>query len=127
MRECEFIVVFVGVGINTESNEWETFTILLRHDDESELFKRIGEVIGGSGQVAHDGFVTLLAKTDELVILSNNLRRTLGEVESERGLIGAKIIDVEDKLLGKVLWCSPDDPTNTRVDESISIILLIIV
>lgn len=119
--------MFVGVRVNTESNEWETVAILLRHDNESELFERIGEVIGGSCQVTHDSFVTLLTKTNELVVLGNNLRSTLGKVKSERCLIGTKIIDVEDKLLRKVFWCSPDNPTNTWVDESISRVSLVVV
>lgn len=73
--------------------------MLLRHNHKSELFEGVGEVIGGSCQVAHDGTVTTLAKTNELVVLSDNVRSTLGEVERERSLICAKVVDVENELL----------------------------
>jgi hypothetical protein len=80
----------------------------------------------------HDGAVALLAQADQLVVLADNLGGPAGEVESERGLVGAKVIYVEDQLLREVLWASPialfrrdekipnyilpDNPANARVD-----------
>ena len=58
----------------------------------------------------------MLAKTDHLVILANNLGSAFREIESERGLISAKVVDVEDQFFGKVLGRAPDDPTDTWVN-----------
>lgn len=44
---------------------------------------------------------------------------TFGEVESEGGLIGAEVIDVEDELFGEVGLAPPDDPPNSGVDEPV--------
>jgi hypothetical protein len=54
-----------------------------------------------------------------LVVLSNNLRSSLGEIEGEGGLVGAQIVDVENKFLGKIFWAPPDDPANTWVNKTI--------
>lgn len=58
----------------------------------------------------------MLAKTDHLVVLANNLGGAFGEIESERGLVGAKVVDVEDQFFGKVFGRAPDDPSDTRVN-----------
>ena len=42
----------------------------------------------------------MLAEADHLVILAKDLRGAFGEVEGEGGLVGAEVVDVEDKLLG---------------------------
>ncbi len=57
----------------------------------------------------------MFAEADELVILANDLGGALREVEREGGLIGAKVVDVEDKLFGEVFGFTPDDPTYTGV------------
>jgi hypothetical protein len=46
----------------------------------------------------------MFTKTNELVVLANDLRGALREVESEGRLLGTKIIDVEDKFLWKIFW-----------------------
>lgn len=61
----------------------------------------------------------MLAETDELVVLSHDLGSTLGEVEGEGGLVSTEVVDVEDKVLGEVLGSSPEDPTDTGVDETV--------
>jgi hypothetical protein len=61
----------------------------------------------------------VLAEADQLVVLANDLGSALGEVEGERGLVGAEVVDVEDELAGQVLRGSPYDPANTGVDETI--------
>jgi len=38
-----------------------------------------------------------------------------GEVESERSLICTEVVDIEDKLLGKVFRFTPDDPAYAGV------------
>ena len=44
----------------------------------------------------------MLAKTNHLVVLANYLGGAFGKVEGERGLIGAKVVDVEHQFLRKV-------------------------
>jgi len=48
--------------------------------------------------------------------LTEDLRSTTGEVEGERGLVSAEVVDVEDELLGEVLGIAPDAPADTWVD-----------
>lgn len=62
--ECEFVIVFVEFWVETESHERKTLSILLGHDDEAELFEGIGEVVGCSGEVGHDGAVAVFSETD---------------------------------------------------------------
>ena len=83
VSECKFVVVLVGFFVETEGYERETGAVLLRHDEETQLFQRIREVVGCAGEVAHDGTVSMLAETDELVVLSNDLGGALGEIEGE--------------------------------------------
>ncbi len=42
----------------------------------------------------------MLAETDELVVLANDLGSTLGKVEGEGRLVGSKVVDVENELFG---------------------------
>jgi len=62
----------------------------------------------------------MLAKANELVILTNDLRSTFGEVEREGRLVSTKIVYVEDELLWEIFWCPPDHPAYTRVYLSLS-------
>ena len=55
-------------------------------------------------------------KIRQHTVLANDLRGTLREVQSEASLVGAKVVDVEDKLLWQVLWGAPDRPSDTRID-----------
>lgn len=121
VSKCELIVVLVGLGVEPESDEWETLSALLGHDYETQLLERVGEIIGCTSEVSHDGTVTMLAKTDELVILTNDLGCTLGEVKGKGCLIGAQVVDIEDELLWEELRFSPDDPAHTGVDEPIPV------
>lgn len=58
----------------------------------------------------------MLAKTDHLVILTDDLRGAFGKVEGEGGLICTEVVNVEDELFGEIFRGSPDDPANARVD-----------
>lgn len=87
MRESEFVEMLIRSFVETESDERKTCAALLRHDDEAELFKGVGEVVGGAGQVRHDAAIAVLTEADQLVILANDLGRALGEIEGEGGLI----------------------------------------
>jgi hypothetical protein len=83
------------------------------------VLEDFGEVVGGAGQVAHDGLVALFAEADELVVLADDLGGALGEVERKGGLLGAEIVDVEDEVLGEVFVRAPDDPADAGVDEAV--------
>jgi hypothetical protein len=43
------------------------------------------------------------AEADELVVLPDDVRCALGEVEGEGCLFGAEVVDVEDEFFGEVL------------------------
>ena len=58
----------------------------------------------------------MLSETDHLIILADNLGCTFRKVQSERRLVGAKIVDVEDQFFGKVFGRAPHDPADTGVD-----------
>jgi hypothetical protein len=62
----------------------------------------------------------MLAETDELIVLANDLGSTLGEIEGKGCLVGSEVVDVEDEFLRKVFWGSPDNPADTGVDETVS-------
>ena len=114
----KFIVVLVVLLIEAEGYERKTFTITLGHNDETELLKVGGKVVSGLGEVVHDAAVAMLAKTNKLVVLANDLGGTLGKVKSEGSLIGAEVVDVEDELLWEELWLTPDNPSYSWVDET---------
>ena len=62
-------------------------------------------------RLQHDGAVAVLAEADELVVLADDLATRPGEVEREGGLVGAEVVDVEDRALWAGLWVEPpDDP-----------------
>lgn len=89
VSECEFVVVMAFLGVEAEGYEGQPGAVLLGHDDESKLGERVGKVVCGAGEVRHDAAVTVLAETNELVVLADDLRRALGEVESEGCLVGS--------------------------------------
>lgn len=121
--ERKLVVVAVlsalGGALEAEGHEGQALAAALGHDDEAVALEDLGEVVGGAGQVAHDGLIALLAEADELVVLADDLGGALGEVEREGGLLGAEVVDVEDEVLGEVLVRAPDDPANTGVDEAV--------
>jgi hypothetical protein len=121
VRQRELVVVLVELLVEAEGDEGEAFAVLLGHDDEAELLEGFGEVVCGAGQVGHDGAVSVLSEADELVVLANDLRCALGEIESEGGLVSSEVVDVEDEFFGEEFGCTPDDPAYTWVDEAVPI------
>ena len=72
MRERKLIVVLLA-RLEAEGYEWKTSAVLLRHDDEVELLEGIGEIVCRAREVRHDGAVSVLSETDQLVVLANDL------------------------------------------------------
>lgn len=70
-------------------------------------------------EVGHDAAVSPLSEADELVVLRDDLAGALAEVERERGLVGAEVVDVEDELFGEVLWVAPHHPADTGVHKPV--------
>lgn len=58
----------------------------------------------------------MLAKSDHLVVLANDLRSTFAKIERKGSLVSTQVIDVENELLRKIFWRAPYDPTYTRID-----------
>lgn len=50
-----------------------------------------------------------------MVVLSDDLRGALGKVEGKGGLVGSKIVDVEDEFLRKELGGAPYTPSHTGI------------
>lgn len=116
MSNGEFIEVVLVLWVQPECHKRQTFTSLLAHDQKSELLEGGSKVVRCTGKIEHDGTIAVLAKTDHLVILANNLGGAFGEVEGERGLVGAKVVDVKDQFFRKVFGRAPDDPADTGVN-----------
>ena len=63
--------------------------------------------------------VTVEAQADEVVVLTQNLRRRTREVEPYLRDVGAQIVDAERHLFGQILLVLPDDPAQARIDQSV--------
>ena len=127
MGQGEFVkhalLVFVVGGScrvrQAEGNKRQAFAGLLGHDHKAKLLEGVREVVSSARKVGHDSTVAVLAQADELVVLADNLRRAFTEVEGERRLVGAQVVDVEDQLLRQEVGGPPHDPTDTRVDKTV--------
>jgi len=116
MCNSKLIIVMSVLRVETESHKRQTVATLLAHDKEAELFEISGEIISCPGKIHHDRSIAALSETDQLIILANDLRSALGEVECERGLVSTEIVDVENKLLREVFGRAPNDPAYSWVD-----------
>lgn len=112
----KFIEVVFVFGVQPKCHKRQSFTPFLAHDQETEVLEGGRKIIRCTGKVEHDGAIAVLAKTDHLVVLANDLGGTLGEVEGEGCLIGAEVVDVENQFFRKVFRRAPNHPANTRVD-----------
>jgi len=66
----------------------------------------------------------VFSEADELVVLADDLACAFAEVEGEGGLIGAKVIDVEDELLWQIFGAPPDYPPNTGIYKTVLLCLV---
>ena len=60
----------------------------------------------------------MLAKADQLIVLTDDLGGAFRKVEGKGGLICTEVVNVEDELFGEEFRGTPDDPANARVDLS---------
>lgn len=115
----KLVILLAKILIEAAGNKWQTLSLALADDDEPQVLEVRCKIVGDSGQVQHYSPVSTLAKADQLIVLSDDLRRSAGEVECEGSLISTEVVDVEDQLLREILGITPDHPANTRVDKTI--------
>ena len=99
MRHRKLVIVKLLLGIKSECHQRQSLSSRLGHDQEAKLGQGGSKEVGRSGQVEHDRAVALLAQTNHLVVLANDLGGAFGEVEREGGLVGSEVVDVEDEFL----------------------------
>jgi hypothetical protein len=119
MCDGELVKLVAVIGVETEGNQRKTIATSLRHEQEAHLLNSGSQEVCSSGQIEHDGAVAVLAQTDQLVVLAQDLGSTTREVESEGSLISTKVVDVEDQLGREVFGVAPDTPADTGVDETV--------
>lgn len=68
--------------------------------------------------VIRDGLVSLKAEMHEVEVLCDDRVGGAREVQRERVLDRAEVVQLEDQVLGQVLLRPPDDPSDTDVRES---------
>lgn len=73
MSDSEFVVVMLLLRVETKCHEGKACSPFLAHNQEAELLEAGSEVVRSSRQVLHDGAITVLAETDHLVVLTNDL------------------------------------------------------
>lgn len=66
----------------------------------------------------------MFTEADQLIILTDNLGGAFRKIESERRLVSPEVIDIKNELLGKVLWGSPDNPADARIDKTVLVMQL---
>lgn len=115
----ELIEVVLARRVEAEGNERQAFAAGLRHEQEAHGLHGGGEVVGGAGQVQHDAAVAGFTQADQLVVLRDDLASASREVQRERRLVGAEVVDVEDEFFGEELGVAPDDPADAGVDEAV--------
>jgi hypothetical protein len=76
------------------------------------------EQTGIGESVLHDALEARESKMNEVVVLRNDLSSRSREVEGV-GLFGStEVVQLEDQVLGKIAFVSPDDPANAGIDQT---------
>lgn len=86
--------------------------------EEAALLERAREQAGVLHVVERDGAVALEAEVQEVEVLRDDRVRWTREVERERVLDRAEVVQLEDEVLREVLLGAPDDPANTDVGKT---------
>nr|POF24088.1 37s ribosomal protein s9, mitochondrial [Quercus suber] len=98
VRDGKLVELVLVVGVQAEGDERQAIPARLGHEQEAHLLHGRAEIVRRARQIQHDATVAFLAETDELVVLADDLTSATGEVERERGLIRAQVVDIEDEL-----------------------------
>lgn len=96
--EGELVEAVLVRGVQAEGDEGQAVAAGFGHEDEAHGLHGGGEVVGCAGQVEHDAAVAFLAQAYQLVVLPDDLASASGEVQGERGLVRAEIVDIENKF-----------------------------
>lgn len=86
---------------------------------EAELFDLLGQVNGDVVGPLVDVVVAFKAVTDEVLILSDDLRGPAGEVDRHRWHLATQVGNPEDQLFGHALLFAPQNPANTGVHQAV--------
>ena len=101
--------------IETESHEREPLSTALAQNDEPEVGEAGGKIVSCPGQIGHNELITMFSEANQLVILSDDLGGAFGKVQRKGGLVGSKVVDVEDEFFGKEFGRAPDTPAHAGV------------
>jgi hypothetical protein len=74
---------------------------------------------GECNGIQHNGTISMLPQPDHLIVLANDLRGTARKVKGKGGLVGTKIVDIEDEFLRKVFRIAPNGPTHARINKAV--------
>ena len=121
--DSEFVESPFGILLQSPGDERETISATVGEDLEQvavvDLLDFVGESIGDFRQRGHNSSIATLPESEELVVLSDDLRSTFAEVESDARLRRTEVIEREDDFVREMFLSSPDAPSDTGVDESI--------
>lgn len=76
-------------------------------------FEGLGQQTGIAEAVLHDGSESFEAKMNKVIVLRDDLSTRAREVEGVGLFCAAQIVQLEDQVLWKERFISPDDPANT--------------
>lgn len=125
--------------LETECDEGNTFTAFLAQDGKfASVFQFLGQVVSSLDKVLHDVSESNFTKSNQDIVLCNDVGSSFTKVEGERCLrftcvsrimsnvycyqtylVRTEIVDVENQILRQVLFASPQGPADTRVSETI--------
>lgn len=83
----------------------------------ARMLQRATEQSSVCKRVFHYAPVPSKAQMNEIVVLRDDLRSRSGEVQSVGLLCSAQIVQLKHQMLGQVALVSPDDPSNTSIDQ----------
>ena len=98
VRDGELVEVVFALWVEAEGDERQALAAGLGHEEEAHGLHSGGEVVGGAGEVKHDAAVAGFSETYQLVVLCDDLTSASREVQRERGLVGAEVVDIEDEF-----------------------------
>ena len=89
-----------------------------QHHEESTLLESTAEETRIFQVLEGNAAVPLESQVHEVEVLSDDRVRRAGEVQRERVLDGAEVVELEDEVLREVLLGPPDDPSYADIGQS---------